>query len=132
MRRCEETQMTLFVFRTPFSMLFPRLPYTGNSLWDPRKFSQQSFITFTLVVLTKSIFLESKQSFPFIISPLPPTMTIPEALKELIHMHPHMPHGTYLFPAQDQIPASSVIIHGQCKELIREGTETPVASTFTD
>lgn len=49
---------------------------------DLRMFSQQSFSKFTLVVLTKSIFHESKQSFPFITSPLPATMTVSEALKE--------------------------------------------------
>lgn len=47
-------------------------------------------------------------------------------------MHPHMPRGPYLFPAQDQIPASSVINHGQCNELIREGMEILLPSIFTD
>lgn len=47
-------------------------------------------------------------------------------------MHPHEPHGPCLFPAQDQIPAFSVIKHGQCEGLTRKEMEILVPSTFTN
>lgn len=97
------------------------------------KFSQKILIKFTLMVLTRSIFHETKQSFPCIIPLLPlTTMTTSEAVKEWFTRIPCVPHGPYLFRAQDQIPASSVIIHGQCKELraYKRGDGDPGALDF--
>lgn len=49
-------------------------------------------------------------------------------------MHTSVPHGPYLFLAQDQILASSVMIHGQCKELraYKRGMEIQVPSNFAN
>lgn len=95
------------------------------------KFSQKIFIKFALMVLTKSIFHENKQFFPCIISPLPLTlMTISAAVKEHSTCISYVLHGPYFFLAQHQMPASSVIIHGQCKELraYKRGDGDPGAS----
>lgn len=80
MRGRAETNVAFCFQHTVQSLLFPCLPYTKNSLWKLRGLSLQSFITFSLVVFIKSICNESKQSFPFILPPLPPIIF--EALKK--------------------------------------------------
>lgn len=82
MRGRAETNVAFCLQDTIQSLPFPYPSYTRNSLWNLRDLSQKSCVTLSLVIFTKSISYGGKHISPFILSPLPITTTISEALKE--------------------------------------------------